>query len=398
VCIVSSIRRLRPSAALLLLAVASVALVVAGCGGGGSSSSSSTTGEAPSANSGSGGSGGGEATTVATGSAQEGLEAAEAIADPIRKPPNQNLPITKLPSIPSDMRIDFIKCGLPICQVYVGPMEEAAKALGISLKVVDAGNSSTQQTQAWDQAVSDEPSAVIESGFQLSLFQKQLGELKAKGIPVISNGDVGEGVTYNIEPPSTFKKIGEREAAYVIAESEGKAHVLLVTTPEVPLVTWIIEGQEKTYKEDCPECTVESMQVQLEDIGRTIPSEVVSQMQTHPENDWIALGFGDMVAGLPEALKGAGISGTHIISGAGSKINWGYIQEEAQQMDLAEDLGLLGWWMIDRSVRVVAGEKPPLPPLLQEYLTKENLNFNLNEGWVAVPGYQKQFEEKWEAQ
>lgn len=336
-------------------------------------------------------------TTTATGAGAAGLERAEATLAQLSGRPSQTIDATPLPSIPAGTRMVFLKCGVPACEPYVAGATAAARRIGVEMRVLDAGNAPQDQAKAWDQAISETPAAVLEVGFQLDLFGRQMGELAAKGIPIISGGDVGRGLTGNIQPPETFVEIGGRQADYVIANSQGKARVVFLYTPEIPLVVSVKEGFERRIRENCPDCELDTMQVQLRDIGRAIPAQLVSYMQQHPDTDWIAVGFGDLAAGVPEALKGAGIANAKITSGAGSKVNWGYIEDgNAQVMDLAVDNVMLGWWMVDRAVRAIAGEDASEPaPLVQQYLTKDTIDFDLNEGWTAVDGYPDKFAAAW---
>ena len=386
----------RPSGLLVVVGLIFAALAIAGCGGGGSSTGS-TGGSGAETTAGSGA----ETVSSGGGAAAAGLEAAETEVTQLLKPPPQDLGITKLPSLPPDLKMVFIKCGVPACTGYVQGAEVAAKAAGVSLKVIDAGNASASQTQAWDQAVSEKPDAVIEEGFQLSLFGKQLAAFKAAGIPVVTAGDTAGAtepdVTVDVDPPSTIEYSGKREANWIIAKSGGKGNALYVETPEIPLITVVAHGFESEMAKNCPECKVSKLKVQIEDIGKSIPGQIVSYLQQNPETEWISFGFGDLVAGVPEALQGAGINGVHIISGGGSKLNWGYIESGGQEAEIAADFPLYGWWMVDRAMRAAGGEvitKPPAP--LQQFLTQGNLNFDFSKGWVAVPDYEKQFVEGWE--
>lgn len=331
----------------------------------------------------------------ANAASQTGLERAKAAVEQRSKAPNKNLPIPKLPKVPKSSTLTYLKCGLPICEAYLVGARRAAKALGLRLKTLDAGNTPDSQTKAWDQAVLDSPSAVVEVGFQLSLFSKQIAALKREGIPIISGGDEGN-VTTNTQPPSLFRTIGAYEANYAIAKSNGKAKILFVSTPAIPLVGRIADGYAAEVKKNCSACTLDVLNVQPQDVGRVIPGQIVSHLQKNPGVKWISLGFGDMIAGVPEALRGAGITGVHIVTGAGGKLNWGYIRSGTQDVDLASDVVLAGWWMVDRAVRAI-GKKPikKAPPWSGQFLTKSKLTFDLNKGWNAVPGYEKQFVKKW---
>jgi ribose transport system substrate-binding protein len=367
-------RRLR---LLIAACVAAAGLAVAGCGSSGNDS--------------------GSGATTASGAAAAGLARAEATVAKLSRRPAQTIETTALPKIPAGTRMVYLKCGVPACESYLAGATAAAQRLGIPMRVLDAGNAPQDQAKAWDQAVSEAPAAVLEVGFQLDLFGQQMGELAAKRIPIVSGGDTGRGLAGNVQPPATFEEIGGRQADYVIAKSHGKAHVVFLWTPEIPLVASVKAGFERRVHENCPDCKLDLMQVQLRDIGRAIPAQVVSYMQQHPDTDWIAVGFGDLAAGVPEALKGASISNVQLTSGAGGKVNWGYIKDgNAQVMDLAVDDVMLGWWMVDRAVRAIGGQDGSAPaPLVQQYLTKDTLDFDLNKGWTAVDGYPDKFAAKW---
>lgn len=381
----------RRCSGVVALGVIAIVLLLAatGCGGGGGTT-------------GGGGSGGSTTGAEAGGSAAKGVEGAEAAVAPLMRRPTSVGKVEPLPKI-GKASLTYVKCGVPVCEEYVKGAEEASAELGLSIKVLAAGNSPQEQTKAWDQAVLESPGAVLENGFELSLFEKQLAELKSKGIPVVSSGDTVAGtfggeVVADIQPPSYFHNIGVREANYVIAESDGKANILFVAVPEVPLLGAILEGFEETIEQSCPECQLATETGKLEDIGRDVPGQIVSYMQKNPDVDWIDFAFGDMVAGVPEALAGAGIEGVKITSGGGSKVNWAYIKEgKGQVMDLAADDRLAGWWMVDRAVRAIAGEKfGQSPELPQQYLTQETIDFDINHGWTAVPDFQEQFIQGWQ--
>jgi ABC-type sugar transport system substrate-binding protein len=337
--------------------------------------------------------------STSAGVSSPGVAAAErAIADLYRQPTSVGTPApTKLPRYDKNAKLVFFRCTQPVCQPYYAGAKAAADTLGLKLTVVNLPPDPKGTSIAWDQAVSENPTAVLLTGGNLNLASKQVKALAAKNVPLISSGTPGPEVTTNVQPPAAFARLGVLEADYVTSESDGKANVLYVEMPQVPLLTAVSQGFKQEIAKNCPDCSVDSISVKVEDIGRTIPGQIVSHLQSHPDVDWIILPVGDSVAGVPEALQGAGIDGVKIVSGGGSKANWSYIREgKAQVMDLAQDNTLLGWWMMDRAVRAIAGEADETAPNVPvQILRKDNIDFDINKGYTAVPNFERQFTAAW---
>ncbi len=126
-----------------------------------------------------------------------------------RKPPKANEELEERPTsvgiktpvgkpIPKGKTIDFIQCGVPACKTEGELFESAAGELGWTIKSINAGTTPEEIKAAYDQAIKDEPDAVLGSGYPRSLFEPEIAELKAKNIPVIEffvEEEAGNGIT-----------------------------------------------------------------------------------------------------------------------------------------------------------------------------------------------------------
>ena len=210
--------------AAAVLCLVALALVIAGCGGG-SSSTSSSGGSTESSE-------GSEATKAPAGKREEGEESSARKA-PSRKPPKANEEFEERPTsvgietpvgkpIPEGKTIDFIQCGVPACKTEGELFEAAADELGWTIKSINAGTTPEEIKAAYDQAIKDEPDAVLGSGYPRALFEPEIAQLKAKNIPVIEffvEEEAGNGITAVIGGIPTSEFQGKMMADYILAHS-----------------------------------------------------------------------------------------------------------------------------------------------------------------------------------
>ena len=377
-----------------MLAIALITgLIVSGCGGGSSSSSSTQTAS-------SSGSGSSDASS-------KGVEEAQAAIAEIRKPPTKFGITVPLKEKPTGATVAFMKCGVPECAAIDNSLEPAAKAMGVKLQSISIGNTPQTIADGFNTAIETHPDAVIVPATDPVIWQPQLKKLRAEGIPVLSwylpenikTDPVAEGILTNTYDTSNAQNVGKLMADFVVAESNGEAHVVDVEVPEYT----IFKVQAEAFKEElegvCPECSVESLKSHAEDIGTKIPGAVVSNLQQHPETNWVVFDFGSIESGVPQALAAAGLSEqAKLISASGESNNYEAIKNGEEFATLAVDLHYLAWQGIDAAGRAITGQSvapdgPGNVPM--QILKQEDINFEPSEEWVGIPGYEQKFEELW---
>jgi ribose transport system substrate-binding protein len=361
------------------------AVVVAGCGG--SSSSSSSTSGTPAANT---------STSDAAGGTNAVQAAAAAIA-PYEKTPTSIGETQPLKHRPVGKTVDITYDGTPFEVQLLASVQQAARVMGLKLHVVQQQGDTPQATQiAANQVVTDAPAAAIIPGDPSVLYQRQLHELHARHIPVVTMFTNSDPLfAANIYGPPQYQQLGTLEADYVIAKSGGKAHVLVVQVPQIPGLQGTAAALTQTLKSKCPGCAVGSINTELSDIGKNDPNRVVSYVQQNPDTNWIVFVEPDTQIGVPEALAAAGSHGISMLSGAGSKVNYAYIKNGLSTADASQPASFSGWALVDATARVLDGQLVQVSFLPMEFLTKPDLTFNINQPWPDVPNYQQTFERVW---
>ena len=387
--------------AAAVLCMIGLALVIAGCGGGSSSSSSS--GASTESSEGSSGGSAGESSEGSSSSETAFPKAAEANAEFEERPTTIGIETPVGKPIPKGKTIDFIQCGVPACKTEGELFESAGSALGWTINSINAGTTPEEIKAAYDQAIKDEPDAVLGSGYPRSLFNPELEELKAKNIPVIQffvEEKAGNGITAVLGGIPTSETQGKMMADYILAHSTNKSmEIGVVNAQGFETVTGTAASVEKVFSEECPECTVKKLEAPLTAIGKDLPQRIASFLTANPGIEWSTVGYDDMVTGLPTALKGAGVENAKITTVNISTSIAPYMANgEYLQSTVGSSFPEVYWRGIDLLARLFAGveykEDENDSTLPYWTITKETLP-TTEEEFPVVENYEEQFKKLW---
>jgi ribose transport system substrate-binding protein len=208
--------------------------------------------------------------------------------------------------------VEWLQCAVPACVALTKPLQEATTEVGWKLKVVNAGATPETIKNAWDQAVQDKPDAVVASGFSRVLFNPELAQLKAMGIPVIdltTADSPGNGLSAVFDYGPDYLASGKRLADYALSKDGTKVNAVMVLSSAFANLTFVGKGFQAEIKAKCPSCPVASFEVPVTSIGGDLPTRITSYFTAHPNVNWAYIGYDDMVLGVPAAMQSAGISG-----------------------------------------------------------------------------------------
>jgi ribose transport system substrate-binding protein len=362
-----------------------LALALAACGGTAATSSS------PPASGGSGSSA--SADPLASARAQVQLLASQ--------PSGSDIGVTAaLTTKPTGKRVVYMQCAIPVCVAVGDLMQHAAQALGITYSRVNTGSSAEDTVKAWTQVASNPPDGVLATGAPTVLYSAQLQQLAAAHVPVViwaMTEGVGNGIVANLEDSSFFSNAAKLMADWLAVNAGGSAKVLYVDAPEF-LVAAPMKATFKTeLTASCSSCTVDSIDVKIADVGTQVPSRVVSYLQQHPDVKWVVPAAGDFAIGVPAALQQAGITGVQVVSQSGSPVNYGYIKDGSQAVDVGHPLGMLSYRAIDALARAMTGQPiPTYTPIPRWYITKDNVgSFDATKPWVGPTGFDSAYRKLW---
>ncbi|MFC7789949.1 sugar ABC transporter substrate-binding protein [Microbacterium sp. MAHUQ-60] len=326
--------RRRPRALLLTAVAVASALTLAACSGG--SSDSSSTSEGP-----------GEASAVVT-DAMGPVTEIDAPADSFTPPTGKHILI------------------MPCSSAGQGCVDEAeeekrvAESLGWTVDVVDGKFDPTVYNQTIKNAVASGVDGIIAISADPNLYGDAMTSVVAKRVPFVLTqqtpgaNDV-EGIDTYIAPDPLVG--GEDVAEWLMADSAGKAHVLLLDVPGVPNVQQRTAAIAAKLKSDCADCVVYSSDITTATLGTSLAPLVTTQLQQHPDIDYV-WGSDDATASfIQQGIQLAGKSGSvKLLSMTGLPQQMSQIKTGQVALELASPTPYSAWAAVDSLARLMADQ------------------------------------------
>jgi ribose transport system substrate-binding protein len=378
---------------LVPVALAATALVAAGCGSSDDSDSTSTS--APAAST-------AAATTEAAATDSGGGQFAEikAQVEKLTERPTQIPQTTPLDKPPAKGKtISYLQCGAPVCVTLGEYLTEAAQAVGWKVNVIDEGGTPETVKAAWGEAVRQKPDAIVPTGgFPHEIFGDELKQAKSMNIPVVGHSeavpaDPATGFISMASGPERQKQIGTDEANWIISSTDGDANVFFVDSG-YPINGLQLQALKEQLAAECPDtCKVESYQAPVTSIGKDLAGKVASQLQAHPDTNYLVPAFGDMAIGIPAALAASSIKQPPMLTQEPSAPNMADIRK-GDLVSLNGSGPESMWGIVDVLARYFNDEDYPTEiPLPSWFITKDNAP--AEDTFPTVVDYQEQFKKLW---
>jgi ABC-type sugar transport system substrate-binding protein len=192
--------------------------------------------------------------------------------------------------------------------------------------------------------------------------------------------------------------VGEQMAAWVVADTQGKADTLYVNLPTFVILQPVMTGFDSYYKQWCPGCKLSTMSVPLTSIGSSAPSLIVSYLRAHPDINRIAVGYDGVDVGLPAALAAAGLSGkVKFIGEAPTATNLAYVQAGTEAATVSQGVYEIWAMYVDAAARALTGRSlaPDVAWKVPWFLLTQS-NYSQGTGSAPiVPGLVSQLKQIW---
>ncbi|MGW7437063.1 substrate-binding domain-containing protein [Streptomyces sp. NPDC054849] len=246
-------------------------------------------------------------------------------------------------------------------------VEEAAKAIGWKVRVIDGDGTPAGIQAALSQAITLKPSGIVIGGFDPQLTSQQMARAEAARIPVIGWHAVGSpGPSEN---PRLFTNITTKvedvariSADWIIARSDGGAGVVLFTDDSIPFA----KNKSELIQRELATCSgvklLESVNIPIPDASSRTP-QAVSSLLSRFRNEWTySVAINDLYfADAAPALRAAGKPGSgppfNIGAGDGDPSAFQRINSrQFQSATVPEPLSQQGWQIIDEFNRAFAAQ------------------------------------------
>jgi ribose transport system substrate-binding protein len=244
-------------------------------------------------------------------------------------------------------------------------VEEAAKALGWTVTTFDGRGSVSGTLAAMQQALASNPTAIITPA-DANALQKPIKDAVSRNIPVIGihatafPGPSPElGLYMNIV--SNPAEIGETEAAYVIAMSDGKAKDIHMVDNSYAIARFKAKATV-TPIANCSTCEMlETINMPLGDASARMSSAVSGLLARHGDSWWLTTCCDGYLTDVAAALRARGASTDDIkLVGADAPPSaYDMIRNGGFQVaSVPEPSTLFGYEAVDAIIRAMAGQEP----------------------------------------
>jgi ribose transport system substrate-binding protein len=392
-------KRARRGQAYVVVALAALltALIVTGCGGGGSSSSSSvasttTEGEAK------------ETETTSSGSNFASLE--KFIAEYEKEPSAIHAKKALSAKPKAGETVVFLQCAVAQCAQQGEGIKEATEAVGWKTEIAnyDSADPSTLLTQMQD-ALAKHPVAVVFSGSPEEIWAKEIPAYEKAGVALIplfiGPAKVEGPVIANIAGQLENEIAGKLIADWFIVNSGGKGSGVIQAVPGFPAITLWVEYFEKELAKECSACSVEAVEVSLEELGDgSSTGTMVSAMQRSGSATYAFAYNGGFIPNLPTEAQTAGLSEVNIgtYSATGDYVAEAAAGKNGAYMLLSNVYA--GWLAVNAALLHTEGaamtEEEELLPV--QLATPESATQELAEranSYTAPPSFREEFKKLW---
>lgn len=305
--------------------------------------------------------------------------------------------------LPTGTRFAYLQCSTPACALFAKLLGPAARTIGGTLTVVNAGSTASSEQAAASSVLAKKPAAALLPGITPSEYGASLRRLDAASIKVTAAGILDPqryGIMFSLAGRATFGLSGRLMADWVIAHKGPKANVVFYTIPELDFSSYEEQSFDQELAKNCPSCKVRSVKVSVGTFGTTAPQTIASDLEGNPNTSVAVFGTEAAATGLPAALKAAGVSITTIGQNP-TPANLQDIKTGGLTAGLAIDVPVMEWTQVDGTARLILGE--PLPaaekvgdvPL--EFLTRRDITFDPSKGWTGYPDFAQRFAKLWHA-
>ncbi len=287
-------------------------------------------------------------------------------------------------------------------------VEEAAKAIGWNLRIIDGQGEISGRTAALNQAVALKPDGIIVGGFDAIEQNAALAGVKEAGIPFVGwhatiepGPDPKTGMFANVN--TRIADVAETAADLAIADSHGKAGVVIFGDSVYAMAIGKARMMEAVIKK-CGGCTVLSLEdLPMSEASTRMPQLTTSLLQRFGDKWTYSLAVNDLYYDfMGPSLSAAGKSGSdtpkNISAGDGSELSFQRIRSKQYQMaTVPEPLHEQGWQLVDELNRAFA--KQPWSGYVSgiHLVTADNIAFDGGPDNVFDPdnGYRDVYKKIW---
>ncbi len=276
---------------------------------------------------------------------------------------------------------------------------QAAKAAGMKVTVFDGRGQVATWNQGVTEAVAQHADAILLQGIDPKLVAGPLKDAVKAGIKVVDSGNGGAhdpvpaGVYGHaaIDPHTYYGLLAD----YIIAASNGTAHVGIFSDPKYMILREGVAIQMAEFKRLCPGCKVTLQNIDSSQMATQLPATTQTVLRRQPDTTYVLPIFDAMVNFVLQGVRQIGAK-VQVVSGDAVPANLDLVRKGQQAADMGLPAEMIGWVEVDLIGRALAGQPPQSEGVPVRLLTKANLPIKYD--FASLFGkfnYQAAFKKAW---
>ena len=294
----------------------------------------------------------------------------------------------------------------PFWEAITTGVRQAAQAVG--LRFVDYQNTGqvSQWVQGMNEAIVEHAGAIILNAQTPSLLTPQIEAAHRAGIKILSEHLYYPGQKLPAGVDGTgyapFVQAGQLEADSAIANTNGHADVLIITSNDIIPSAPMAAAANHELTKYCPGCKWRSINVDSASWSTEIQNETESALTADPNINYIIPVFDPMSEYVVPAVVAKNMKGkVHVSTYNGTPFALKFLEDnDVIQVEIGESPPWIGWACVDQALRLMAGlpvaplEQTPLRVIVASNVKQTGTPPVLGQG-VGV-GYQAAYLKLWE--
>lgn len=241
-------------------------------------------------------------------------------------------------------------------------MQEVARTAGISWIQYENQGDPADWGRGVDQAVTQDADVIILNAPDANLLGPKLRRARKAGVKVVSAHLYDEDMKLPKEVDAfafaPFIKAAQLEANWTVADSAGKAHVLLVSSNDYDVSPVQRDAMLEVFKTRCPGCKTKVVDVPSNDWASKLQGTIQSALLADPGITHVIPFYDSMAqfvdAGLRSASNGSKVK---VVTFNGTPSILKMLQDGKHVvMDVGEDPRWIGWQTMDQVMRVLTDQ------------------------------------------
>jgi ribose transport system substrate-binding protein len=330
--------------------------------------------------------------------ADEQLTAMAGAADQARKTVTTWHGPTSSPPIQRNKSIYVITCssqGVGCTRAAAG-VKEAGEAAGWTVRIIDGKGDPATWNGAIQSAVAAKADGIVLAAVPPALVGDALDRAKKSNVAIVSIfnpiPEADSPVFAWVRPEHPVQ--GALMADWVAQDSNGKARVLVIEDREFGELRQRVDAFKKEL-EKCKGCkVVASEDTTLNTMVQRLPLLASSQLNAHPDVDYIVVQYDAAAFFVGEGVRQAGRVGkVKVVGYEGDPQTMDAIHNGTQAATIADPAEWMGWQAVDELNRSFSGSPAQNTPVVFKLIDKTNVPDT--KGWLGDFDFKSQYRKLW---